>query len=67
MRLPVPSHGNLDHCFLKQQWTGKPLKRASPLLAIGTPEQFRAVLEIELAKIDAMLKYKPLTIEDIEL
>ena len=59
MRKPVPSHGNLDHFYLKQLWTGNPIPKAKPLPSIGTPEQFRAVLEAEMAKIDAILKYKP--------
>jgi hypothetical protein len=61
MRKSVPHHGNLDHCFLKQLWTNKPIPKAKPLYSIGTPEQFRAVMEVELAKIDAMLKYRPQT------
>jgi len=69
MRKPVPSHGNLDHFYLKQLWTNKPIPRAKSLYSIGTPEQFRQVLRDAIFQIDASNKKQPTRIpmEDIEL
>jgi ABC-type phosphate/phosphonate transport system substrate-binding protein len=69
MRKPIPSHGQLDHCFLKQQWDGQPIKRTPVLFSVGTPEQLRETLRQAMLTIDSINKKQPLFIpmEDIEL